>query len=410
MSIRKRRWKGPKGEDREAWVLDYADAGGTRRLKTFARKKDADAFAAKVAAEIRDGTHVADSASITVREAGELWIKKAARRVERATLVQYRQHLAIHISPFIGTVLLSRLTVPALRKFEDQLSDAGRSSTMIRKVMISLGSILADAQDRGEVVRNVVREKGRRAVSSRAERRQKGKLKVGVDIPTREEIKAIVDALDGRWRPVLLTATFTGMRASELRGLRWADIDLDAKRISVRQRADRFNDIGNPKSEAGERTIPIPPIVVNMLREWRLTCPRPRIGRDANGKPLTEEIKPEQFVFPNGLGKVETLGNIVKRGFAPTQIKAGVTIKAGTDKNGQPILAAKYGGLHCLRHWFASWCINRREDGGLGLTPKIVQERLGHSTIELTMNTYSHLFPRLDDASELATAEAALLK
>jgi integrase len=65
--------------------------------------------------------------------------------------------------------------------------------------------------------------------------------------------------------------------------------------------------------------------------------------------------------------------------------------------------------MHALRHFFASWCINRKEDGGLGLTPKIVQERMGHSTIALTMDRYSHLFPKADDSDELAAAEEAFL-
>ena len=63
----------------------------------------------------------------------------------------------------------------------------------------------------------------------RAAGRRKGKLKIGVDIPTREEIKAIVDNLQGRWRSILLTAIFTGLRASELRGLRWENVDFDKR-------------------------------------------------------------------------------------------------------------------------------------------------------------------------------------
>lgn len=413
MSVRRRRWPEPKTGPNEAWIVTYTDGQAKRRQKTFARKKEADAFADSVAVDVRAGTHVADSASETVKEAGERWIKAAGRRVERGTLVQYRQHLDLHILPFLGSTVLSRLTVPMLRQFEDDLLDAGRSPAMVRKVLVSLGSLLADAQDRGKVAVNVVRQKSsarQRGKEKRLTGRQKGKLKVGVDIPTRDEIKAIVGALEGRWRPLLLTAIFTGLRASELRGLRWADVDLDAKELHVRQRADRFNDIGAPKSEAGERAVPLPPLVVNTLREWRLACPRPRIGIDEDGNPVLEEIRSDQFVFPNGLGKVETLGNIVKRGFEPAQIAAGVIVETGkADEHGKPIVAAKYGGLHCLRHWFASWCINRREDGGLGLPPKMVQERLGHSSIELTMNTYSHLFPRRDDASELASAEASLL-
>lgn len=62
------------------------------------------------------------------------------------------------------------------------------------------------------------------------------------------------------------------------------------------------------------------------------------------------------------------------------------------------------------RHFYASWLINRRENCGLGLPAKVAQERLGHSSITLTMDTYGHLFPRTDDAAELANAEASLLQ
>ena len=65
--------------------------------------------------------------------------------------------------------------------------------------------------------------------------------------------------------------------------------------------------------------------------------------------------------------------------------------------------------MHALRHFYASWLINRQADGGLGLPPKLVQERLGHSSITMTYDTYGHLFPRGDDAAELDAAELALL-
>lgn len=284
---------------------------------------------------------------------------------------------------------------------------------MVKKVMVSLGSLLADALERGLVGRNVVREKSRarqKGKDKRLERRQKGKLKVGVDIPTREEIKAIVAALDGRWRPLLLTAIFAGLRASELRGLRWSDVDLDRKEIRVHQRADRFNDIGRPKSEAGERTVPIPPMVANALKEWRLSYSRPVIGRDEEGKPIREDARPGHLVFANGVGKVESLANIINRGLIPVQVTAGVCDPTeGKDKDANPVMAARYTGMHALRHFYASWCINRPADGGLGLPPKVVQERLGHSSIVMTMDVYGHLFPRGDDADEMAAAERALL-
>jgi integrase len=79
------------------------------------------------------------------------------------------------------------------------------------------------------------------------------------------------------------------------------------------------------------------------------------------------------------------------------------------DPAGRPILTAKYSGMHALRHFYASWCINRRVDGGLELPAKLVQERMGHASIKITLDLYGHLFPRGDDGSELAAAELALI-
>jgi integrase len=410
MSVRKRTWTTAHGEEKTAWVVDYVDGKGARRLKTFKLKKQADAFAATAHVEVREGIHVADSASATVKQAGVFWIASSeAAGLERTTVDSYRSHVDLHIVPFIGGLKLSALNIPAVRSFEDQLREGGRSPAMVRKVMVSLGSLLADAQERGLTGRNVVRDiRGRRKGGERRqEKRQKGRLKVGVDIPTREEVKAIVGALASRWRPLLLTAIFTGLRASELRGLRWSDVDIDRREIRVHQRADRFNTIGKPKSISGERTVPAPPMVINALREWKLVCPKRDTGKvDADGN----KVMTLDLVFPNGAGKVEQLNNIVRRGLQPVQIAAGVTIVTDeVDEDGNPVLAARYTGLHALRHFYASWCINRPQDGGLGLPPKVVQERLGHSSIVMTMDVYGHLFPRGDDAEELAKAENALL-
>jgi integrase len=401
MSIRKREWTTPKGEKKSAWVVDYVDMQGKRRLKTFARKKEADAFEATAKVEVREGIHVADSASATVSQAAIMWIASGnAAGLERSTIDQRKRHVKYHIAPFIGEMLLTKLTVPAVRAFEDQLRENERSPAMVKKIIGSLGSILSDAQERGLAIRNPVRDiRGtrRRGSERQAEKRLKGRLKIGIDIPAREEVKALLLSLEGKWRPLLLTAIFTGMRSSEIRGLRWQDVDFEKRSISVHQRADEYGDIGRPKSEAGERTIPIPPMVINTLKEWKLACPRRDTGRnDIEGNAITEL----HYVFPNGLGKLESHANIINRGLIPALQTAGIT---DGDK-------AKYTGLHSLRHFYASWCINRPEDGGLGLPPKVVQERLGHSSILMTMDTYGHLFPRGDDADELAAAEAALLK
>jgi integrase len=225
--------------------------------------------------------------------------------------------------------------------------------------------------------------RSRRQTRKRVDQRRK-KVEVGVSIPSGDEVALIMNSAPDRWRALLVTATFTGLRASELRGLRWKDVNLKAGELHVRQRADRFNEIGQPKSEAGTRTVPFGKVVSNTLKAWRLASPSSELG----------------VVFPNGAGRVENLANIINRGLIPACINGGVVTKAGK---------AKYTGLHALRHFYASWCINRQEDGGLGLPPKVVQERLVHASITMTFDRYGHLFPRGDDAGVTDAAELRLM-
>jgi integrase len=388
MSVRKRVWKSPSGEPKEAWVVDYVDQHGERHIKTFTKKRDADAHHAIVGAAVRAGTHTADSRSVTVAKAAELWLESCeAAGLERTSLVAYRQRAELHIIPILGTLRISQLTVPLVRGFEDRLRRDGRSPAMVRNARRALGGILADAQERGLVAQNVVYSLRKNRRSRRAD--GNGKLKIGIDIPSPAEMRAIVAKLPyiadaARWRPLLLTAIFTGLRASELRGLRWDDVDLKASEIHVRQRADRYGKIGRPKSEAGERTVPLPPMLVTALREHRLASPRSELG----------------LVFVNSKDGIEHRNTIVEHGFHPAQVAAGIVDQQG---------GAKYKGLHALRHFYASWCINRRVDGGLELPLKVVQARLGHASIQMTADTYGHLFPRGDDGAELAAAERAFL-
>tara|TARA_R110002051_G_scaffold235179_1_gene296607 strand:- start:4494 stop:5690 length:1197 start_codon:yes stop_codon:yes gene_type:complete len=392
LSIRKRTWA-TNGVEQSAWQCDYVDAQGKRRRKNFKLKKEAQAFLDGAKGEVRSGVHVPDGETVTVSKAGELWLKScAAAGLEATTIAQYKQHLILHITPYLGDTKLNKITVPTVRSFQDDLRDNGRSEAMVRRVTVSLGSILSDAQDRGLSVRNAVQEMSRRRKGSTAtQKRQKPRVKVGVDIPTTEEIRAIVEAAAGRWRPFLIVAIFTGLRASELRGLPWSDVDLDNALVHVRQRADAHNQIGPPKSAAGVRTIPLPPMAVNALREWKLACPKGELN----------------LVFPTGAGGVEYHANIVKRGLHPTLIAAGVALNVKLP-DGNFEAKAKYTGLHALRHWYASWLINRPADGGLGLTAKQVQERMGHSSVQMTLDVYSHLFPVVDEGAAMAQAEQAI--
>jgi integrase len=411
MSIRKRKWTTRKGERKQAWVVDYSVGEGEARqrvLKTFERKKDADSFAATVTGEIASGVHVPIRSSISVSKACELWIAACRREgLEASTVAQYRQH-AKHITDRIGRVRLAKLTVPAVNAFRAQLLDT-MSPALARKVMVSLSSMIREAMAHGHIATNPVL--GAKPIKLNG-RHDSGrvKAKAGVDYPEPAEIKAFLAALPegSRWRALFLTATFTGLRSSELRGLRWQDIDLKTGELHVRQRADRYQRVGPPKSRAGTRTIPLGPMVLNTLREWKL--------KRARTEPATRRIAGGDLVFPTSAGRIDRHENIA-RALAMIMRRAGLTVARVdehgapvTDRKGRPILDAKYSGLHCLRHWFASWLINPPERGGLGSPPKVAQELLGHASIAITMDRYGHLFPRGDDANErLAAAERALI-
>jgi integrase len=381
MSVRKRTWTSPTGEKKFAWQADYVDQAGKRHRETFPTKGAAEAFLVKAGSELLAGVHTPSSTSKTIAETGRLWLDQCeSDGLERATIGAYRQHLELHIVPFIGGVKLSAFTAPMVSQFQKQLRDAGRSAAMGRKARIALGALLNYGTVHGLVAQNVVYSLGRN--KKPAGSRTQACLEVGVDIPTPDEIRAIHARLSpgDRYRALLTTAFFTGLRASELRGLRWADVDLKRGELQVRQRADRFNRIGPPKSKAGARSVPLMPMVVSVLREHKLATPANELD----------------LVFPNGRGHIDHLNTIVA-GWRAAQVAAGVVAKG----------EAKYSGLHSIRHFFASWCINRKADGGLELPAKTVQVRCGHATIGITLDVYGHLFPSSDHGQEMVEAQNA---
>jgi integrase len=378
--VRKRIWTNKSGEH-TAWIADYVDQDGKRHIETFKTQKAAKAWLVETQFEVKQGIHTPAGSSITVAEAGEEWIAQAQTDgLEASTVLQYRQHLDYHIAPFIGRVKLAELAPPAVTAFRNALIANERSPVMAKKVVGSLGAILATAMANGKVARNVVREQTRQhgARQRRLEKRHDKRLEVGVDIPTKDEIRAILAAALGRIRPLVVTAIFTGLRASELRGLLWDDVDLERAVLTVRRRADRWNKIGSPKSDSGKREVPLAPMVVNTLKEWKLGGPRGELG----------------LVFPNGQGNVESLPNLHRRGLGALQVAAGIT----SDRD-----HPKYG-LHAFRHAAASLLIEQ------GFTPKRVQTLMGHSTIQVTFDTYGHLFPsQAEDRAAMAQLQARLV-
>ena len=376
MAVRKRFWTAPDGTPKHAWLVDYRDQAGKRRSKQFARKRDAEQWAADTNWEVARGVHTPDSQSVTVAAAAKLWVKRAeAEKRERATIEQYEGLVRLHIEPLIGGEKLSRLTRPKVEAFRDTLLET-RSRSLATKAIRGLSMILGDSQRRGLVAQNVARD----VKVDKGDRERER-----VEIPSKAELKALLEHADDDFRPFVTLAIFSGLRASELRGLRWQDIDLKGATVTVTQRADKYCVIGPPKSRAGRRSVPLPPKVVSELKAWKLRCP----------------VSELDLVFPNKAGKVQDYGHLLRRRFYPLQIAAGVSEKVG--KGDKATHKARYG-IHALRHAAASAWIAQ------GIDLKRLQVWLGHSSIELTLDVYGHLIvDPARDAELMAKAQAELL-
>ncbi len=379
-TVKRRAWITEKGERKEAWRVRYIDQYGATRTRQFERRRDADAFRIKAEGEVATGTHTADSVSVTVSYAADLWVKAAEQRGrERSTVKQYREWVDLHIKPLIGPERLSRLTMPKVEAFKDALLMT-RSPAMAGKVVRGLSSILTEAQRRGLVAQNVA--KGVRVVRSSRDKRR-------VTIPSRDDLRSLLAKAEEAapdFRPLLMTAIFTGLRSSEIRGLRRRDVDLKAATLTVEQRADQWGVIGAPKSEAGRRSIPIPPALISELRAWMLRAPN------------------SDLMFPNSEGGVRLHSNMLNRDYWPLQIAAGLTVKAEEiGEGGEPIVRARYD-FHSLRHAAASAWIKQRVD------LRRLTTWLGHSSVQITLDTYGHLIKdEQGDAALVAAAQADLL-
>ena len=387
-TIKKRRWQTSKREWREAFRVSYTDREGQRHHKQFDMRRDADAYRIRVEGELALGIHTPDAASVTVGCAADIWLTACEGSCDRGTIKTYREIANLHIRPQLGKKRLSRLTAPEVVEFRDAMV-LTRSQAMASKAVRHLSMILNEAMSRGLVAQNVAR--GVKVKRPRGEKRQR--LAKRAEIPPIEDLRGMISAADRLGNedprlPVLLRVVMlAGLRASEVRGLPFTNADLKAPNLTVTQRADRWNDIGPPKSDAGHRTIPIGPSLATTLKAWKLRCPPSPLG----------------LMFPNNRG-----GVIDQKGFIAlllrVQVAAGLAIDTGRkDRRGQPVYRPRYD-WHHLRHVAASNWLND------GIDLKRLQTWIGHENIQLTIDVYGHLIADAKkDAALAAGAEAALL-
>ncbi len=227
---------------------------------TFRTKRDAEAFLATVRADIERGTWVDPApTTTTLRAFADTWMEQR-HDLRPRTRELYESELRLHILPALGDTPLAELSTPAVRAWHARMIKRGTPGrTTVAKCYRLLRTILGTAVEDGLIVKNPCVIKGA-GVERTPER----------PTATVQQVYTLADKIDPRYRALVLTAAFTGLRLGELRGLRRHRVDLDKRRIDVVEQIQEVRGgdpiAGPPKSDAGIRTVAIPVALADELR------------------------------------------------------------------------------------------------------------------------------------------------
>ena len=334
-------------------------------------KKDAERRLTELLGQVDTGRYVKPTKT-TVAEFLRQWLRDyVATNVRPRTAEGYQMVVEHHLIPSLGNVALAQLQpshlqehyAKALKEGRIDGKEGGLSARSVLHHHRILSEALSHAVRWGLVGRNVAQ-----AVNPpRPEHREMQTL-------DNDGVRNLLEAARNTvYYPLLHLAIYTGLRRSEILGLRWKDVDLDMATLSVVQVLHHLRDgrtvFQEPKTAKGRRMVALSPMAVLALRGHR---ERQEAERLLLGIPLASEAS--VFSHPDGS---PFLPDSVTHAFAKIARRAGL----------QGIR------LHDLRHTHASLMLRQ------GVHPKIVSERLGHSTISITLDTYSHVLPGLQEAA-----------
>lgn len=400
------------GADKIQYVWRYRDADGSWRRAQAKTKKALEAKRAKVLARVETGQARGQRPVGTVGDIADRWLEACERGrdgrppLERSTLHRYRQQVDQHIkaAPYgsgrhaLGDVALAVIDRPGLFTLRDGLiADLGREEA--RRVWTILRSVFDHA-----VAMEVLQGSPMGDMKIRADTRRDAAARAHMDdpVPTRDDIQAMLAAarekafaqsktVSNAWRKyhvLFAMAAMTGLRSSELRGLMESDIDFEARTLTVNRRADRWGFLGPCKSTNAFRTIELPAVAIALLKDYLAW--RTYVDADLRHD-FGDRWRPGRLVFQGRTGHPLTASNIWRDAWKPVQIAAGVM---------QPDGERRFS-FHSLRHFYASSMIAQ------GVSPKELQTMLGHSSIQMTFDTYGHLFPDDDGVRRRKLDQAA---
>jgi integrase len=366
-----RKRRGGQGRGKPiGYEVRYRDADGAQRTKGgFRRKRDAEAYVVDIESSRQQGTLIPhERASARFDEVAAAWLASIEGRRKPKTVHGYQGLLQVHVLPAFGSRRVGSITYSDADRFVRSIEELGRKAGTVRNAFFVLKMVLDYAIRDGNIRTNPCAD---------------------VDLPspqspemlfvTGAQVRALATAIDDRWaalnasraRPsdpapyglLVETAAFTGLRAGELAALRMANLDLRAGTARVVSsvsivRGRRVE--GIPKTRAGRRTV-----IVN-----RALCERLRAHL---GDRLLDR---EALVFTQPDGTPLKFGSFYSQRFKPA-------VRAVLPEHLHRLR------FHDLRHTYATLLVEQ------GAHPKEMAELMGHSSVQITLDRYSHVMPRM---------------
>ena len=343
--------------------------GGQRLSNSFATQREGRAWLRATRDQVEDGLMI-DGARTALGNYCEYWLETAKPSLRLKTWLQYAQIVRQHIAPDLGQIKLKDLRPDQIQGLYTRKLETGTGVRTVRLIHAVLHRALGRALKWGLLRRNPCD-----AVDKPQQVRKEMKT-WNVD-----QVRVFLETARGhRLEALFHLAIHTGLRQGELLGLWWSDLDWKTGELQVQRQLQRVSGEGfvfsEPKTASGRRSIALDAATLSKLREH---CKRQKEKRLMVGGRWQEQ----ELVFTSTVGTPLDQSNLIRQ------------FKMILKKAGLPEIR-----FHDLRHTTASLLLE------LGIHPKVVQEILGHSSITVTMNTYSHVGPKLQKE---AVARIALL-
>ena len=360
------------------------DAQGKRRQRWhsgYHRRKDAERDLPRILREMQTGEYV-DPTKLKVGEYLDRWLADYARpNVTAKTLERYTEIVHRHLTPALGHYPLPKLQPLHIQEYYSEALVSGRTDGkggLASRTVLHHHRILRQALQQAVTWQILARTPADAVEPPRPPQREMTAL-------DEADTARLLEVAEGTWlqMPILLAVT-TGMRRGELLALRWSDVDLEAGSLTVQRSVEQTKGairFKSPKSAKGRRLIHLPPLAVTALAQHR--------GRQAEQRLRVGPAWQDHDLVITGLDGRLIRPDRLTTAFGKLARPAGLQLR-----------------FHDLRHTHATQLLRQ------GVHPKIVSERLGHATVAITLDTYSHILPgmgeeaaRLIDASLRAAIE-----